>query len=64
MIGKKHYTITLNRSKKTYTIRVYENGILTGKYRSYPQGKSFSETWTENDIYHFLKYSNDYFVVK
>ena len=63
MIGKKEYRIALNRSKKTYTIRVYESGKIIAKYRSYPQGKNFSESWTEGDIYAFLKYSGDYFSV-
>ena len=58
------YTITLNRSKKTYTIRRYDNGKVTAKYRSYPQGRDFSEHWTENDIKNFLRYSNDYYPVK
>lgn len=58
------YTLTTNRSKKTYTIRRYDNGKLTSKYRSYPQGKEYSEHWTENDIKNFLKYSGDYYVVK
>lgn len=57
------YTITLNRSKKTYTIRRFDNGKVTTKYRSYPQGKEFSENWTENDIKNFLRYG-DYYVVK
>ena len=60
---KTKFTITLNYSKKTYTIRKYINGILVAKYRSYPQGKEFNEDWTENDIIGFLKYSNDYFLV-
>lgn len=64
MIGKKTYTISLNRSKKTYTIRVYEGGKLVGKYRSNPQGLEFSESWTESDIYNFLRYSGDYYLVK
>ena len=58
------YTLTLNHSRKTYTIRRYENGKCTAKYRSYPQGKDFSEDWTENDIRAFLRYSGDYYVVK
>lgn len=58
------YTISLNRSKKTYTIRRYDNGKLTAKYRSYPQGADFSENWTENDIRVFLRYSTDYYVIK
>ena len=58
------YTIALNRSKKTYTIRRYDNGKLTAKCRSNPQGKDFSECWTESDIYNFLRYSGDYYLVK
>lgn len=64
MIGKKQYTIALNRSKKTYTIRVYEGGKLAGKYRSTPQGREFSEHWTEADIYNFLRYSGDYCAIR
>lgn len=60
----RQHKITLNRSAKTYTIRVYEKGKLIAKYRSYPQGKDFSEHWTENDIRNFLRYSNDYYEVK
>ena len=58
------YTLTLNRSRKTYTIRYYYNNKCIAKYRSYPQGKYFSENWTENDIRAFLRYSGDYYVVK
>jgi hypothetical protein len=57
------YKITYNRSKKTYTIRVYSNGKIYVKYRSYPQGSEYSEHHTQNDIYNFLR-SNDYYVVK
>lgn len=60
----RRYTIALNRSKKTYTIRMYEDGKLLAKYRSYPQGAAFSENWTENDIKAFLRYSGDYYAVK
>jgi hypothetical protein len=58
------YTIKTNRKKRTYTIRRYNNKKVTAKYRSYPQGKDYSEHWTENDIYNFLKYSNDYYEVR
>ena len=58
------YTLTLNRSRKTYTIRCYDNNKCIAKYRCYPQGKDFSEDWTENDIKRFLRYSGDYYVVK
>lgn len=59
------HTITLNHRARTYTIRAYENGKLIAKYRSNPQSKEdFSEHWTEHDIRNFLRYSNDYYVVK
>lgn len=64
MASNTYYTITLNRSAKTYTIRRYDNGRLTAKYRSYPQGSSFSEDWTESDIKNFLRCSSDYYVLK
>lgn len=57
------YTIKLNRSKKTYTIRRYVDGRVVAKYRSNHQGRSFCEHWTEYDIKNFLKYSNDYYAV-
>lgn len=60
---KREYKITYNRSKKTYTIRVYDNGKIYVKYRSYPQGPAYIEHHTQNDIYNFLL-SNDYYVVK
>jgi len=62
--NKIRYTITLNNSAKTYTIRRFDNGKLTAKYRSYPQGKEFSRDWTESDIKNFLKNSNDYYIIK
>ena len=59
------YKITLNRSRKTYTIREYLYGKLFAKYRSYPQGKDYSENWTEYDIANFLHYNNsEYYLVK
>lgn len=64
MIGRTRYTIALNRRKKTYTIRVYVLGKLIGKYRSYPQGREFSESWTEADILNFLRHSGDYYAIR
>lgn len=59
------YTIKLNYSRKTYTIREYDdNGKLVAKYRTLPQGKAFSEFWTENDIRNYLHLNNDYYLVK
>ena len=58
-----HYTIKINRSRKTYTIRRVEDGKTVTKYRSNQQGADFSEHWTEADIIAFLRYSNDYYIV-
>lgn len=61
-----YHKITFNRSKRTYTIRKYEdNGKLIAKYRSNPQAKNeYSEHWTENDIRTYLRQSNDYYEVR
>lgn len=59
----RQYTLRTNRSKKTYTIRVYENGKLIAKYRTYSEGSEYSETWTENDIKVYLRYSDNYYKV-
>lgn len=60
-----NYTITFNRSRKTYTIREYDNGKLVAKFRTYPQGASYSENWTENDIKRYLRYNDsDYYIVR
>lgn len=40
METKREYKIVFNRSRKTYTIRQYDNGKLVAKYRTYPKGKS------------------------
>ena len=59
------HTITCNYSKRTYTIREYdEDGKLLAKYRSYPQGEDFSDNWTENDIKSFLRSTEDYYKVR
>lgn len=58
------YKISLNRSARTYTIRVQVGGRTIAKYRSFPQSRDeFSENWTQNDIANFLRYSGDYYVV-
>ena len=59
------YKITFNRSKKTYTIKRYINGkLIYPYYRTNPQGKEYTEDWTENDIKAFLKNSNDYYLIE
>lgn len=56
-----HYTIAYNRSRKTYTIREYDQqGKLIAKYRSYPQGENYSENFSQADIKNFLK-SDEYY---
>lgn len=62
--NKLTYTIRFNRSRKTYTIREYYRGRLQAKYRTYPQGRDYSEHWTQHDIFNHLRYANDYYVVK
>ena len=64
---RKELIITTKRygNKRTYTIRVFEDGKLVNKYRSTVQSKSdFTEFWTESDIIAFLKYSNDHYSIK
>lgn len=57
------HTIAFNRSRKTYTIRCYNNGKLYGKYRTVNMGKQYKEDWTEYDIRNFLRTSQDYYKV-
>lgn len=61
-----NYSIKVNKTKRTYTIRRYDNGKLIFKLRSYPQSKEdFSENWTENDIKSYLKNAiGDYYAIK
>lgn len=55
------YKVTYNRSRKTYTIREYdEKGKKITKFRSYPQGKYYNEELTENDIRSLFKYNELY----
>lgn len=58
------YTIRFNRSRKTYTIREYLNGEQINKFRTYPQGKKYSETWTQDDIKNFLRKTDEYYIVQ
>ena len=64
--GNIFHTIRVNKSKRTYTIRKYENGKMVAKYRTNVQGKgTMTEDWTENDIRNYLsKYPSDYALVK
>lgn len=59
----KKYRISPNRAKKTYTIRIYEHNKQIGKYRSYPQGKNFTDQWTQEDIIAFLSQPGNCYAV-
>lgn len=58
------YTIAYNRTRKTYTITRWDDGKVVSVYRSYPQGKKYSENWTQADIIWFLRHSDDYYEVR
>lgn len=54
---------TPNYSKRTLTIRTYNDGKLTAKYRSLPFSKEEFQSvpyWTQNDIRQFLKTDSYY----
>lgn len=52
-------------SRRTYTIRRYDNGRLTAKYRTFPLSREeFNDDMTEDDIKAFLQYSGAYYLVK
>lgn len=62
-ITGREFTITSNKSKRTFTIRTSE-GL---KFRTYPMSKTDFENTkhnTANDWQSFLNYSSDYFQVK
>lgn len=64
-VGGRVFSVDCNRTRKTMTIKEYDKGgRLSSVYRSYPMGADYSEIWTPNDITAFLRYSNNYYVVK
>ncbi len=62
------YTITVNKQKRTVTIRVYEGRDLIAKYRTLPFSKDEFcgvANWTEGDIKAFLRFNDgSYYLVK
>lgn len=57
--------VTANQSKRTFTIRKYDNDKVYAKYRTYPMSQEefdSEEMNTENDWKQFLK-SDDYYIV-
>lgn len=61
------YTIAANRSRRTLTIRVYHDGKLKSKYRTFPLSKEdfhyYSNFATQGDIRNFLQHE-EYEVIK
>lgn len=64
---KRTYKVTLNKSRKTATIRVYENGKIIAKYRTNrltADEMEAMEYYTEGDIAAYLKTSGNYYPVR
>lgn len=58
---------TANHSKRTFTLRIYEDGKLYEKYRTIPQNKEdfnyYDNFATHRDWLQFLK-TDEYYVVR
>ena len=64
---KRTYKVTLNKSRKTATIRVYDNGKLYAKYRTghLTAGEMGAmENYTDGDTAAYLRTSGNYYAVK
>ena len=60
------HKVVLNHSKKTLTIKAYENNKLYATYRQDYCSNALiagAEDWTESDIRSFLRYSQSYYSV-
>ena len=61
------HKVVLNHSKKTLTIKAYENGKIQNTYRddfATSEEMEAAEDWTESDIVNYLKTSASYYKVK
>ena len=61
------HKVVLNHTKKTLTIKAYENGKLYATYRDEfvsPDMMEAVEDWSEADIINYLKTSASYYKVK
>ena len=61
------HKVILNHTKKTLTIKAYENGKLYATYRDKfvsPDMMEAAEDWTESDIRNYLRTSVSYYSVK
>ena len=64
---KRTYKVALNRSHKTATIRVYENGKIIAKYRTNhltADEMEAMEYCTDGDIAVYLRTSGNYYPVR
>lgn len=64
---KRTYKMTLNRSRKTATIRVYDDGKLSAKYRTghlTADEMDAMEYYTDGDTAAYLRTSGNYYAVK
>ena len=58
-------TSTSNQSKRTFTLRCYNNGKMYAKYRTICMTKeefSSAEFWTQSDWHQFLT-TDEYYIV-
>ena len=61
------HKVVLNHTKKTLTIKAYENGKLYATYRDEfvsPDMMEAAEDWSESDIINYLRTSESYYWVK
>lgn len=64
---KRTYKVTLNKSRKTATIRVYDNGKPSAKYRTghlTADEMEVMENYTDGDTAAYLRTSGNYYAVK
>ena len=67
MENQRTHKVILNHTKKTLTIKAYENGKLYATYRDEfvsPDMMEAAEDWTESDIVNYLRKSESYYRVK
>jgi hypothetical protein len=61
------HKVILNHTKKTLTIKAFEDGKLYATYRDEfvsPDMMEAAEDWTESDIRNYLRTSGSYYCVK
>jgi hypothetical protein len=61
------HKVSINRSKKTLTIKCYDKGERCATYREdciSPEIMETAEDWTEADIVNYLIKSESYYFVK